>query len=205
MSSTCRLGIYRTRRLVLQSVRQTRRFATENSNPFPYPTRPNPPPHHIFHLPMSATQQQIKQRYYDLVRIYHPDSPVARHSPPEVVQARFQSIAKAYDLLRGKNDSAGEPMTSPERHVDPARFGSRASRRPYFDDTPGDDRWKERTIFAAVIFTLVAFVAQTTVTRHQAISQSINKTRTRSSTPRNADSDGMLAEPVPSTNPRTTT
>ena len=38
---------------------------------------------------------------YELVRIYHPDSPVARAFPPEVSEARFHAISASYDILRG--------------------------------------------------------------------------------------------------------
>ncbi|KAF8844399.1 hypothetical protein BDN67DRAFT_895247 [Paxillus ammoniavirescens] len=161
MSPILQQVVYRTRSTLFHDAFQFRkRHTSGRSNPFPYPTQSNPQPHHIFHLPRSATQQQIKERYYDLVRIYHPDSPIARKYPPEVAQAQFQSIAKAYDLMRGKSSITGELLAGQERHVDPARFRARTSKRPYFDDTAGDERWKERMIFGAtVLVSEVMFVA----------------------------------------------
>ncbi|KIJ67831.1 hypothetical protein HYDPIDRAFT_107347 [Hydnomerulius pinastri MD-312] len=191
-------GIYLTRDSLLQSPRCTRRHASGSSNPFPYPTQPNPQPHHIFHLPRSATQQQIKERYYDLVRIYHPDSPIARHSPPEVAQARFQSISKAYDLMRGKSSITGESLASQERHMDPARFRARASRRPYFDDAAGDERWKERMIVGATVLTIAAFFAQATLTRQQAIAESASRIRSSPLTSKRTQVDEALAESIES-------
>ena len=88
---------------------------------------------------------------YDLVRIYHPDSPVARNYSAELAQARFQSISKAYDMMRGKSAITGEVVTNRERHVDPARFRPKTTRRPHFDETTGDERWKERILFGATV------------------------------------------------------
>ncbi|KAF8556355.1 hypothetical protein OG21DRAFT_1483125 [Imleria badia] len=159
---------------------------------------PNPQPHQIFHLPRSATQQQIKERYYDLVRIYHPDSPIARHYPTDIAQAQFQSISKAYDLMRGKSAITGEVLTNRERHADPARFRPEARRRPHFDETTGDERWKERVLFGATVIAIVAFVAQTTVTRHKAIVGATNGARTGSSRPKYSMAEEALAEPTES-------
>jgi len=172
------------------------RHASTSFNPYPYPTHSNPQPHQIFHLPRSATQQQIKERYYDLVRIYHPDSPVARKHPAETAQARFQSISKAYDLMRGKSAITGEVLTNRERHADPARFRPKARRRPHFDETTGDERWKERILFGATVLAIVAFVAQTAVARHKAIVQATNGTRTTSSGPKYSLADEALTEPT---------
>jgi len=68
---------------------------------------------------------------------------------PQRSQARFQAISKAYDILRGKASSAGEPIED-IRKADPMRWSVR-SRRPYFDDTASDERWKERVIMGAIL------------------------------------------------------
>ncbi|KAF9227308.1 hypothetical protein BS17DRAFT_775260 [Gyrodon lividus] len=193
---------YRTRNTLLHDARQCRWHTSGSSNPFPYPTQPNPQPHHVFHLPRSATQQQIKQRYYELVRIYHPDSPIARKYPPEVAQARFQSIAKAYDLMRGKSSLTGESLAGQERHPDPARFRARTWRRPYFDDSKGDERWKERLILWGTVLTIAAFVAQTTFTRHVAIAQATSRNRATSSPSKQSLGDEALAESTESSDSR---
>jgi len=188
-----------TRDILRYLARPSCRHASTSSNPFPYPTHPNPQPHQVFHLPRSASQQQIKQRYYDLVRIYHPDSPIARNYPPETAQARFQSISKAYDLLRGKSAITGAVLTNRERQVDPARFRPRATRRPrHFDETAGDERWKERVLLGATLLAVVAFVMQTNVSRHRAINQAARGARTTSSEPKHSLADEALAEPTES-------
>ncbi|KZT01005.1 uncharacterized protein LAESUDRAFT_636654, partial [Laetiporus sulphureus 93-53] len=67
-----------------------------------YPSTSHPTPYQIFHLPHDATQRDIKTRYYDLVRIYHPDSPFCREDSPEKRHTRFQAITAAYDALRSR-------------------------------------------------------------------------------------------------------
>ena len=115
------------------------RHAHNRANPYPYPTNAHPTPHQIFHLPRTATVQQVKSRCqshpfvlycshhartlicvsdhclhpdYELVRIYHPDSSISRALPPDRAQARFHAITAAYDALRGKRplSDSGEPI-----------------------------------------------------------------------------------------------
>ncbi|KAF9075244.1 hypothetical protein BDP27DRAFT_39987 [Rhodocollybia butyracea] len=76
-----------------------RRLMSSNAI-FPFPNHPNPSPLDIFHLSYGCTQDQVKERYYDLVRQYHPDSPSCRLMPPAERHARFQAIRAAYDSLR---------------------------------------------------------------------------------------------------------
>ncbi|KAH7916507.1 hypothetical protein BJ138DRAFT_1074880 [Hygrophoropsis aurantiaca] len=169
--------------------------ASTSINPFPFPTQPHPLPHHIFHLPRNPSRADVKRRYYELVRIYHPDSPVARNYPPEVSQARFQAISKAYDVLRGKSPLTGERLASTK--MDPARWAtgtSTRSTRPHFDDTSGDERWKERAILAAFILTVGAFFVQTTMTRQQAIAEAVARRRSGPPSTKRAGADDALAE-----------
>ncbi|KAF6743361.1 hypothetical protein DFP72DRAFT_1080134 [Ephemerocybe angulata] len=71
-----------------------------------YPTHANPTAHEIFHLPRAASQSQIKSRYYELVRLHHPDSHHSRaHLSPDQAQSQFASITAAYDYLRGVSSS----------------------------------------------------------------------------------------------------
>ncbi|EJU03947.1 DnaJ-domain-containing protein [Dacryopinax primogenitus] len=71
-----------------------------------YPSHGHPTPYEIFHLPRTATQDEIKERYYELVRLHHPDSPVCRHEPDNVRQERFKAIAKAYEILKSNRNPA---------------------------------------------------------------------------------------------------
>ncbi|KAF9224221.1 hypothetical protein BS17DRAFT_670002, partial [Gyrodon lividus] len=72
------------------------------SSKFPFPSARNATPHQIFHLPKGASQEQIKARYYDLVKLYHPDSAPARALSSDQRTLRFQAITKAYEILRGR-------------------------------------------------------------------------------------------------------
>lgn len=147
---------------------------------------------------------------YDLVRIYHPDSIIARRYPPEVAQERIQAINKAYDTLRGRAVSSDEPISAtPGHRMDSAWLKPRSSRRPYFDDVAGDDRWTERTIVLIAVFvstmsgaefrkanylqTLVAFVAQTSFTRLQVL-KSWTPRQAGSAATKHAQSENLLAE-----------
>ncbi|KAL1707014.1 hypothetical protein EV121DRAFT_200152 [Schizophyllum commune] len=103
------------------STSTTRSFSTTppRENAYPFPTNPRPTPHQIFHLPVTATQKEIKARYYDLVRLHHPDSHNCRHMTPAERHRRFQAITNAYDILRGKK--------APEGPFDP--FAAELARR----------------------------------------------------------------------------
>ncbi|KAF8444656.1 hypothetical protein L210DRAFT_3394257 [Boletus edulis BED1] len=193
MPYSLKQSAHRTWDLLRYVAHRSCRHASTSSNPYPYPTHPNPQPHQIFHLPRSATQKQIKERYYDLVRIYHPDSPMARTFPTDTAQVRFQAISKAYDLMRGKSTITGDVVMDRERPADPARF---RPRRPHFDATPGDERWKERVLFGATVVAIVAFVVQTNVTRQKAMGQVTRGARTGSSGAKYALTDEALAEPT---------
>jgi hypothetical protein len=132
---------------------------------------------------------------YELVRIYHPDSPVlqALNEPPDF--SRFHAITVAYDALRGKSSSP-RPADSDvslgrnsEAAMVKARMAERA-RRAEFLETGKDERWKEWIFMGAILLvwslsfslnhlhahiaitreqTAVAFVAQTFWTRRKAL------------------------------------
>ncbi|KAF8653232.1 hypothetical protein AX16_004061 [Volvariella volvacea WC 439] len=149
------------------------RLATTGANlnagthAYPYPTHSRPTPHQIFHLPHNATQREIKARYYDLVRVHHPDSPHCRSLSPEVRHARFQSITAAYDVLRGKTraQSMKDPyMEEVERRKRAyyARHNRRAEYAHYTKhdwSASADDRWKDKLILVVGVFTLAAGLA----------------------------------------------
>jgi len=153
--------------------------ASMSSNPYPFPKQANPAPHHIFHLPRGATQKDIKARYFELVRIYHPDSAVARHHPPDVAQAHFQAIKRAYDILQGRralvDGMDAPPPTAGMRAREPP--SARARRRPYFDDVKADERWTERVVVGGLLLTVIALFAQTYATKQQALSEAAARKR----------------------------
>src|SRR5438552_4483576 len=60
--------------------------APEPRPTIPWPKSPNPSPYEIFNLPHSATEKEIKSRYFLLVKQYHPD-----HAPQTSVD-RFRKV-----------------------------------------------------------------------------------------------------------------
>ena len=98
---------------------------------------------------------------YELVRIHHPDALQCRHLSPAIRRARFQSIAHAYDVLRGKRgqytvfDPAMEELARRKRYQNLRKaayhntsFGYEYNSGPARQDfeTTADDRWKDRVI-----------------------------------------------------------
>ncbi|KAL0959885.1 hypothetical protein HGRIS_011553 [Hohenbuehelia grisea] len=125
------------------------------SSHFPFPLHSRPTPHEIFHLPHGASQNDIKTRYYELVRAHHPDSTYCRSLSAAERHKRFQSITAAYDALRGK-----KPHVWRDPYVDEVMRRKRAyyshySQRPRPEysyagrhdwHASADDRWKDRII-----------------------------------------------------------
>ncbi|KAK7691897.1 hypothetical protein QCA50_005302 [Cerrena zonata] len=198
------------RRACLRPSIHSFRLASTSANPYPYPTQSNPTPHQIFHLPHNASKPDVKARYYDLVRIYHPDSIVNRAVAPEIAQARFQSISAAYDVLRGKRRAAGS-LADPEDPTpgvvhDYHRLSTamwRAKQRRRADLSLGiDERWKERLFFGAILLTIGAFVAQTYSTRRQAIASAMENPRSdpfvQKSRRNSIDESALASSPPPS-------
>ncbi|KAJ7733777.1 hypothetical protein DFH07DRAFT_133138 [Mycena maculata] len=161
---------------------------------FPFPTTPNPTPHQIFHLPRNAPQSDIKARYFDLVRIYHPDK-VDQSIPSGVAHARFQAITTAYNSLRGTLPaSAQEIPPTPS-----ARAMYKRNRNLYTGPQLSDDSWKDRIIVAGIIVAVFCFAMQTAATRRAFIVEAMTTDRpsttpaTRSNT--SPIEDARLAEP----------
>ncbi|KAI0923365.1 hypothetical protein AcW1_006350 [Taiwanofungus camphoratus] len=151
---------------------QTRRASSSSLHSFPFPTNAHPTPHQIFHLPIGASQRDIKARYYDLVRVHHPDSPFCRDLSHAERHARFQSLTAAYDALRGRNvdpiraelDRRRRAQEARHRHSRRAEFAggrfdyAHGPRQQEWSASP-DDRWKDRFIIAAGLLSLGAGLA----------------------------------------------
>ena len=62
----------------------------------------HPTPYEIFHFETTAplTTAQVKSRYYDLCRKYHPDLKHQSTSAAVDTSVEFKAIVEAYDLLR---------------------------------------------------------------------------------------------------------
>jgi hypothetical protein len=87
------------------------------------------------------------------VRIYHPDSPVARRYPQEVSEARFRTISVSYDILRGRRttpDSVSPHAPSSPR-VDLHALWRAKQRHRRDQIGPIDDRWKDGIILGSLV------------------------------------------------------
>ncbi|KIM45404.1 hypothetical protein M413DRAFT_442077 [Hebeloma cylindrosporum] len=178
LASPCHNLPNRPRRF-LQSASKTK----QDHNPFPYPTHRNPTPHQLFHLPHNATEADIKARYYDLVRLYHPDK-VGASSTPDVAQARFQAISAAYDVLRGKTPlnesglgSRASNSASTSYQTTAAYRAMRRRRQELYDTGAVDDGRKDAWIIFGVVMTIVIVIAQTMTTRKAVLSEALSQGR----------------------------
>ncbi|KAH9839424.1 uncharacterized protein C8Q71DRAFT_749446 [Rhodofomes roseus] len=156
------------------------RHVSSSANPFPFPTNTHPTPHQIFHLPPSATKDEVKTRYYDLVRIYHPDSAISRAVPPDTAHARFQAISAAYSVLTGKARRMGDVESDSGNELRPdynslstAMWKAKQRRRAELN-VGTDDRWKDALMFGAITLSVAAFVWQAHSARQQAIAAAQN-------------------------------
>ncbi|KAI0690965.1 hypothetical protein BC835DRAFT_1279996 [Cytidiella melzeri] len=155
--------------------------STSHYQQYPFPTHKHATPHQIFHLPQGASQRDIKARYFDLVKVYHPDSPNTRNLPHTTRHAQFRAVTDAYDVLRGKaraslrqkgddwNDSVyaelerrrqrSQPFTHPHTHGKHGKRGWGAAEFPHdfpeasttFAKDKGDEQWKDMIIMCAAV------------------------------------------------------
>ncbi|KAJ7346508.1 hypothetical protein DFH08DRAFT_779859, partial [Mycena albidolilacea] len=170
--------------------------ASKPAASFPFPTNvPNPTPHQIFHLPRNASQSDVKARYFDLVKIHHPDK-VDQSVPSGVAHARFQAITSAYNALRTNSASApGLDKTDPPTPA--ARAMYKRSRNLYSGPQLADDSWKDRIIVAGVIFAAFCFVIQAAAARRAFLDDAM--TRPWNTAP---NSKGRPSNTAPSVDPR---
>ena len=73
--------------------------SSASSDDIPWPKSPNPTPYEVFGLPPTASSTEIKKRYFELVRRYHPDSPLGSHEASQQRLERFREVVRANELL----------------------------------------------------------------------------------------------------------
>lgn len=138
---------------------------------YPFPTKPHPTAHDIFHLPPHTpshvlSKQALKSRYYELVKEHHPDCAMARAamessgSPvsKEELRRRFQLIGEAWEVLsgrkrmmgyhsplfRGSNHSANSSASSANSWSTGAGSSSHAYNHGGFGARDFSSEWAER-------------------------------------------------------------
>jgi hypothetical protein len=105
----------------LPAARRYASTANDGAAPFPFPAHRNPTPYEIFHLPQTCSQNDIKARFYELVKYHHPDS-------SDTPQEHFKAILAAYDTLK-------DPLSrSAYRHRYQATMNEDRFARPAWDD-----------------------------------------------------------------------
>ncbi|KAI9798567.1 MAG: hypothetical protein M1833_004704 [Piccolia ochrophora] len=73
----------------------------------PWPTAPAPTPYQIFHLEKSAPYS--KRRFYDLVKLYHPDRAGHQHEPSCTRDLPHALRVERYRLVVAANDILSDP------------------------------------------------------------------------------------------------
>ncbi|KAH6914441.1 hypothetical protein BKA70DRAFT_667006 [Coprinopsis sp. MPI-PUGE-AT-0042] len=150
---------------------------------YPFPAHRNPSPHQVFHLPKNASEADVKARYYDLVRLYHPDK--ATDIAPDLAHERFQVITHAYDVLRGKKASGSVDSEQAGPTVD-LRYQTTAAWRTMhrkrtenlYKSGAADEKWKDRLIVVGVVGTIAFVLLNMVMTRRAVLDEAY---RTQSS------------------------
>ncbi|KAF8468111.1 hypothetical protein DFH94DRAFT_777198 [Russula ochroleuca] len=157
----------------------TRLASTSHSStptPFPFPAHRNPTPYQIFHLPSNASQAEIKARYYELARTFHPDSPASQALPSSVRHTRFHAVTRAYDILRGRSNAhLGHGFADDVYSAELARRRRQhAHRHAYYQRATSegaeaggaDDAWKDQVIIIVGLASIAVGFAPALLSLH---------------------------------------
>lgn len=66
-------------------------------------------------LPATASKHELRQRFRELAKKYHPD----HHPDDPEAEEKFKRIGAAYAALIGKPDRSPAPDNVPAQHADP--------------------------------------------------------------------------------------
>jgi curved DNA-binding protein CbpA len=65
-------------------------------------------PYQVLGVAVDATEEQIRQAYHDLARVWHPDRFHSDRRLREMAQERLLEINRAYTILKGAERQTGE-------------------------------------------------------------------------------------------------
>ncbi|EJD41701.1 hypothetical protein AURDEDRAFT_153089 [Auricularia subglabra TFB-10046 SS5] len=156
-------------------------YAQAAPEAYPWPKGRRPSAHQIFHFGDGArpSQAEIKARYYELVRVHHPDTSAL---PAAQARARFQALADAYEHLRHPSRHRWDDLVR-QRPLTPAEEAELARRREYHrakraaDPSGGRDRepapsprpeivWGEGLVISLGTLLFLAFAFPYGILRH---------------------------------------
>ncbi|GAA5983352.1 hypothetical protein JCM10908_000251 [Rhodotorula pacifica] len=89
----------------------------------------------VLELPKEATRKQIKERFYELSRKYHPDAPSTSSDTPEQRTARFQQLSQSYSVLSDPDQRRSYDLSRTGSSVPPHR--RRPNHPGYTAGSPG--------------------------------------------------------------------
>ncbi|CAG8445408.1 17717_t:CDS:2 [Acaulospora morrowiae] len=147
----------------------SRYYATTLGSIYKWPPKSFPTPFEIFKLPITATEEEIKRRYYELVKIYHPDR--SGDDSPEALE-KFRKVVKAYEILSNKNQKEmylrygfGWDTTNSFKYKPRASYNYTNSNNWYDNEEfykgpfSTTERYMSNPYFAALVITLAIFGA----------------------------------------------
>jgi curved DNA-binding protein CbpA len=155
-----------------------RHYVTANDELRNWTKISSPTPFEIFALPKTASEEEIKRRYYELVKVHHPDKSGDK-SP--IALERFRKVVKAYKILNNRHKKEmylrfGVGWDSPAVTTSPnTSYGSRfstgssySSNYTYYQGWEADndtykgessttERFMSNPYFAAFVITVALF------------------------------------------------
>ncbi|GAA5865829.1 hypothetical protein JCM1840_006266 [Sporobolomyces johnsonii] len=72
-------------------------------------------------IPRDASRKQIKDKFYELSRKYHPDAPSTSQDTPEQRTARFQALSQSYSVLSDPSSRKSYDLSLSTSGVPPHR------------------------------------------------------------------------------------
>ncbi|KAJ5095406.1 hypothetical protein NUU61_004762 [Penicillium alfredii] len=116
----------------LQAPRGSRSYATASdtyNHDYSWPTTPSFSPYDVFNIHRGAPYS--KSRYYELVKIYHPDRPshdhpLCRELTSEVRLQRYRIVVAAHEILSDPNKRAAYDRSGAGWSYTPTRYNTAA-------------------------------------------------------------------------------